>query len=133
MIYIIQLAMKPVILFLNILLLSSLNSRIYAQDSVRVNSNLNFFLDCWDCDFNFVRQELEFVSFVRDPNLADVHILVSESRTGSGGRKYFMNFIGLKDLEGLNYEYEYISEQMETHDETRNGLLKLIQTGILQY
>ena len=108
-------------------------SQTFGQDEQRNSNNLNFFLDCWDCDFNFVRQELEFVSFVRDPNLADVHILVSESRTGGGGRKYFMNFIGLKELEGVNYEYGYISEQMETNDETRKGLLKLIQAGILQY
>jgi hypothetical protein len=117
--------------FLFVLTLTQIQT--FGQDEQRSSNHLNFFLDCWDCDFNFVRQELEFVSFVRDPNLADVHILVSESRTGSGGRKYFMNFLGLKDLKGVNYEYEYISVQMETNDETRKGLLKLIQTGILQY
>ena len=125
--------MKPFKTILKILIFILIVFNVKGQDTVKVNSNLNFFLDCWDCDFTFVRQELEFVSFVRDPKLADVHILVSESRTGSGGTKYFMNFIGLNALEGENYEYEYISEQMETHDETRKGLLKLIQTGILQY
>ncbi len=125
--------MKTTNLTLFLLFLVLFQFHVSAQDSTRVNSNLNFFLDCWDCDFDFVRQELEFVSFVRDPKLGDVHILVSESRTGGGGRKYFMNFIGLKNLEEVNYEYEYTSEQAETHDEIRKGLLKLIQTGILQY
>ncbi len=125
--------MKFFCLAITIIFISLPPMQLKAQDSIQVNSNLNFFLDCWDCDFTYVRQELEFVSFVRDPKLADVHILVSESRTGAGGTKYFMNFIGLKNLENVNYEYEYISEQLETHDETRKGLLKLIQTGILQY
>ena len=97
------------------------------------NKEIKFFLDCYRCDFDFVRQELEFVSFVRDPNLADVHILSSSSRTGSGGYKYFLNFIGMKQLDNQNLEYEYISEQSATSDEIRKGLLKLIKTGVLHY
>jgi hypothetical protein len=96
-------------------------------------NSLNFFLDCYRCDFTFVRQELDFISFVRNPKLADVHILASNSQTGSGGRKYFLNFIGLNNLEGQNMEYEYFAEQSATRDEIRKGLLKLIKTGILQY
>jgi len=79
------------------------------SQSKPTNKEIKFFLDCYRCDFDFVRQELEFVSFVRDPNLADVHILSSSSRTGSGGYKYFLNFIGMKLLENQNLEYEYIS------------------------
>ena len=105
----------------------------FAQEQSATNSTLKFFLDCRDCDFDFVRQELKFVSFVRNPKLADVHILTTTSSTGSGGKKYFMNFIGLRELEGQNSEYEYYSEQTATSDERRKGLLKLIQTGILQY
>ena len=113
--------------------LFSVITKSFAQEELSNQGGLNFFLDCYSCDFNFVRQELEFVSFVRDPNIADVHILTTSSRTGSGGRKYFMNFIGLKELDGINFEYEYSSEQNSTDDEIRKGLLKLIQTGVLQY
>ena len=80
-----------------------------------------------------MRQELEFVSFVRDPKLADVHILSSHSHTGSGGRIFFMEFIGKETFEGQNFKYEYTAEQSETDDTTRKGLIKIIQTGILQY
>ncbi len=96
-------------------------------------TTLNFFLDCWDCDFTFVRQELEFVSFVRDPKPADVHILSSSQRTGSGGEKFFLNFIGLNTFQGQDYEYQYMADQSETRDEVRQGLLKIIKTGVLQY
>ena len=80
-----------------------------------------------------MRQELEFVSFVRDSKLADVHILSSHSHTDSGGRKFFVQFIGMNTFEGQNFDYEYLAEQSETEDQTRKGLLKLIKTGILQY
>ena len=104
-----------------------------AQENQESKKQLNFFLECEACDFTFVRQELEFVSFVRDPKLADVHILSSHSHTGSGGRKFFIQFIGLKTFDGQNFDYEYLAEQSETDDQTRKGLLKLIQTGVLQY
>jgi hypothetical protein len=67
------------------------------------------------------------------PQGADVHILVTDSQTGSGGRKYFMNFIGLEGFKDLNYEYDVITDQSDTEDDVRNALLKIIKTGILQY
>jgi hypothetical protein len=101
------------------------------QDSIP--KVLNFFLDCDDCDFNFVREELPFIAFVRDPQLADVHILVTDSQTGSGGNKYFLNFIGLKAFNGVNYEYTVITKQDDTDDDIRNSLLKFLKIGILPY
>lgn len=116
-----------------ILFLFYLNFQTYGQAPLEKRHSLNFFLDCEDCDFTFVRQELGFVSFVRDPKQADVHILVSESHTGSGGRKYFLNFIGLGSLEGDNYEYQFTTSQLDTDDDIRRGLLQRLKTGILQY
>jgi hypothetical protein len=105
----------------------------FSQENTFPKEQLKFFLDCHDCDFTFVRQELPFISFVRNPQLADVHILSSESRTGSGGRKYFLNFIGMNGLTGKNADYEYLSGQSETDDDVRRGLLKIIKTGILHF
>lgn len=94
---------------------------------------INFFMDCHDCDLDFVRQKLPFVSFVRDPKLADVHLLVSDSDTGSGGKKFFLNFIGQGTFENQNFQYEYIAGQSDTEDDIRNGLLKIFKVGILPY
>ncbi|QIA09468.1 hypothetical protein [Draconibacterium halophilum] len=117
------------IIFCLICFISSSN----AQESDSTATNPKFFLECWECDFNLVRQELNFVSFVRDPNLADVHILSSTQRTGSGGRKIFLNFIGQNRFEDVDYDYEYLADQSETRSETRQGLLKIIKTAVLQY
>ncbi len=114
-------------------LLIILSSNAGAQEKEKKPTLISFFLDCEDCDFTFVRQELSFVSFVRDPQLAYVHILVTDSNTGSGGNKYFLNFIGLKEFKGLNYDYTVISGQSDTDDDVRKMLLKVIKIGILPY
>lgn len=124
---------KGTILFIWIAGFIQIQFYSFGQETSDKQSNLNFFLDCWECDFVFVRQELKFVSFVRDPKLADVHILSSSQRTGSGGERFFLNFIGLNTFKGQDYEYEYLAGQSETQDEIRHGLLKVIKVGILQY
>jgi hypothetical protein len=104
-----------------------------SQEPEKKTGIINFFLDCYHCDFTFVRQELDFVSFVREPQLADVHILVTESNTGGGGSKFFFNFIGLKEFKGLDYDYTIITNQSDTEDDIRKALLKIIKIGILPY
>jgi hypothetical protein len=120
------------IIFLSIALQSILIIG-FSQEPEKKTEIINFFLDCEDCDFTFVRQELPFISFVRVPQGADVHILVTDSKTGSGGRKYFLNFIGLRGFQDQNYEYPLITDQSDTEDDVRNDLLKIIKAGILQY
>ncbi|MCX6334909.1 MAG: hypothetical protein NT092_11505 [Bacteroidia bacterium] len=103
------------------------------QDPEKKPGIISYYLDCEDCDFTFVRQELPFVSFVRDPQLADVHILVTNSNTGSGGDKFFLNFIGRNDFKGIDYEYNVTTSQSDTDDDIRKSLLKMLKIGILQY
>jgi hypothetical protein len=105
----------------------------FSQESEKKTGMISFYLDCFHCDFDFVRQELPFISFVRDPLLADVHILVSQSNTGSGGEKFFLNFIGRNDLKGVDYEYNVTTNQSDTEDDVRKALLKMLKIGILQY
>ena len=126
--------MKPFLKFL--LLVFAFNlffSEGKCQETEARPGTINFFLDCFHCDFTFVRQELPFISFVRDPQLADVHILMSESETGGGGDKYFLNFIGLKSFKGMDFEYTTTTTESDTDDDIRKALLKLIKIGVLPY
>ncbi|HLN22004.1 MAG TPA: DUF481 domain-containing protein [Bacteroidales bacterium] len=108
---------------------------IFCSDTYGQNNTpgINFYIECEDCDPDYIRQEMSFISFVRDPNLADVHILVTESNTGSGGHKYFLSFIGKKEFEGRDYEYTTNSGPNDTDDQIRKNLNKIFITGILQY
>ncbi|MBN1108991.1 MAG: hypothetical protein JXA55_09475, partial [Bacteroidales bacterium] len=104
-----------------------------AQNSENEKVNLSFFLDCSACDFTYVRQELPFISFVREPGMADVHILVTSSETGGGGDVFFFNFFGRNECDGLNFEYNVTTNQSDTDYKIREALLKIIKTGIVQY
>jgi hypothetical protein len=57
---------------------------------------LRVFLDCqWECDFDYLRREITFVDHVRDPQSADIHVLVTTEPTGGGGMRWNLQFIGL--------------------------------------
>ncbi len=114
------------------LLIATISS-VHAQEIIEKKALINFFIDCEDCDLTYVRQKLPFVSLVRDPKLADVHLLVSDSQTGSGGRKYFMNFIGINNFKDKNFQFEFIANQSDTEDDVRKGLLKIFKIGMLSY
>src|SRR4051812_41803062 len=65
---------------------------------------LSVYVDCQEyeaCDFDFFRTELTFVNWVRDRQVADVHILVTTQTTGAGGSEFTATFIGLRHFAGL--------------------------------
>lgn len=91
------------------------------------------FLDCGMCDSDYIRTEITFVNYVRDRKEAQVHVLITTQRTGSGGREYTISFIGQFDFEGLNDTQKYFSEQTDTQDEIREGLTNTIKIGLAGY
>ena len=91
------------------------------------------FLDCQSCDNDYIRTEITFVNYVRDRKEAQVHVLITTQRTGSGGREYTISLIGQLDFEGLNDTQKYFSEQTDTQDEIRAGLTNAIKIGLTSY
>src|SRR5215207_4196884 len=55
--------------------------------SQSIGRAFSLFLDCrdLDCESDFYRQETAFVDHVRERTEADVHLLVTQQQTGSGG------------------------------------------------
>jgi len=91
------------------------------------------FLDCHQCDMDFIRNEITFVNFVRDRKLADVHILVTIQSTGSGGREYSLEFIGQNTYYDIRNTLKYVSNQTDTDDEQRKGLVRILKMGLVPY
>lgn len=104
-----------------------------AQDSTRT---INVFLDCrgWGaCDEGFVRDEITFVNYVRNKEDADVHLLITDQTTGSGGSEFTLRFLGYNEFEGLNKTLKYYTAESDTEDEERNGLNQYIKMGLFTY
>ncbi len=81
----------------------------------------------------YLRSEISFASFVRDPHLAQIHVLITDQKTGSGGRKFKISFIGQEEFSGQDQNLYYISPQSDTDDQRREGLAKVIKMGLMPY
>jgi len=81
----------------------------------------------------FLRSEISFVTYVRDPNLAQVHIFITEQHTGSGGKKHLISFIGKENYQDQNQNLFYYSQQSDTDIERREGLSHVIEMGLMPY
>jgi hypothetical protein len=104
-----------------------------AQDQQAALPPLRVFLDCGPCDFDYVREEVPVVDYVRDRAVADVHVLVTTQDTGGGGEEYIFNFIGLGALEGRADTLTYVSQQFMTEDEEREGYTQTFSLGLVRY
>lgn len=105
------------------------NERTAQEEALRV------FIDYPEDDHTdrYLRSEIPFVSYVRDPYLAQIHILISVQKTGSGGRKFTLSFMGREDFEGQDQSLFYISLSSETDNQMRKGLAKIIKMGLMPY
>lgn len=96
---------------------------------------LRVYLDCQThgCDFNYFRTAIDWVDWMRDPQDADVHILVTSQSTGSGGRAYTLDFIGRGPFAGRADTLHYEVPPKTTADERRQGLSHEIRLGLVPY
>jgi len=91
------------------------------------------FIDCGDCDIDYIRTEITFVNYVRDRKEAQVHILITTLRTGSGGREYTLSFTGQNEFAGLDDTQQYYSNKTDTEDEVRLGMVNALKMGLMGY
>lgn len=91
------------------------------------------FIDCRRCDINYIKTEITFVNYVRDRKEADVHVLITTQRTGSGGTEHTTAFIGLRDYADIQNTLTYTSNQTDTADDVRRGLVRVLKMGLVQY
>ncbi len=105
-----------------------------AQVSSPPADGLKVFVDCSDgCDFDFLRQEITYVSYVRDRRDADVHVLVTTQHTSSGGREYRIQYIGIGRFVDQGHRSSYVSSGSDTSDERRRGFTRVMTLGLTPY
>jgi len=91
------------------------------------------YVDCRSCDQDYFRSEILMADFVRDRQLADVHILFNRERTGSGGVQFIMEFIGRNRFDGLRDTLIRSFTDSDTDDTIREGLAETIRLGLVRY
>jgi hypothetical protein len=130
---------SPIVFLLLLWLFCSLPTTHLLADDPKVNvddlkeSAPKVFLDCRRCDRDYFRNEITYVNYVRDRKDADIHVLVTDQSTGSGGREYTFAFIGLNQFAGLDNTLTYSSSPNNTRDDTRKGHVEVMKRGLFPY
>ena len=114
-------------------LFSLLPDAASAQSQPLTAGRLKVYLDCDACFGDFIREAVNIVEYVRDPAEADVHVLVTSSQTGSGGRERSVALIGVGRFKGTDFKLRALSENGDTEDTQRQRLATVIKIGILNY
>jgi len=128
--------MRFFVLIVLLLAIPLVGKKTYQQESdfLKIKEDApNVFIDCDYCDMDYIRKEIKFVNYVVEPHKADVYILITRLRTGSGGRKYTLEFTGQGRFEGINDKLFVISAQYDTRDKVREKLVKVLKLGLIQY
>ncbi|MDE2957344.1 MAG: hypothetical protein OXU68_10130 [Bacteroidota bacterium] len=95
--------------------------------------SLRVFLDCGRCDESRVRTEIPFVDYVRDPQMADVHIFVTTNFTVLSGRELELSFIGLNEHSRSNITLKRTVPQNSSGEEARTILHDAIRVGLIPF
>ena len=96
--------------------------------------SLQVFLDCGgECDFDFIRREIPFVSWVVDRTHAHVHVLVTEQDTGGGGEVFTLEFIGRERFDGTRYRLRETTAATAVPDEVRRQLTRALALGLVRF
>jgi hypothetical protein len=117
------------------LLLCVCTGEVIALQPTATSASINVYLDCeaFGCDFDYFRTELTMVNWVRDRQVADIHLLVTTQQTGSGGREFTVTFLGLRQFAGVNDTLKYVAPPAASEDEMRKGLGGVFRLGFVRY
>lgn len=115
-------------------MLSVIPNLVFGQEGEQntQNGQVRVFLDCSRCNSSFIREEVQFVNFVRDKEDAQVHLLITRERTG-GGLEYKLQVLGRGIFLGQDNTMSYVSFSSDTNDEERRGLVRYVRAILFPY
>src|SRR5690606_11755631 len=82
---------------------------------------------------DFVRDEITWVDFVRQPQDADLQIIGNSTQTGAGGTERTLRFVGSGAYAGTDFTLRAVTLPNEPVDTQRRSLLSVIQIGLLSF
>ncbi len=104
------------------------------RDTARVSA-VRVYLDCQTrgCDFDFMRDQIRWSTWVRDRLFADVQLLVTSLRTGSGGSEYTIEAIGLDRFKGRADTAQVFTNPNDADDVVRRQLSRTFSLLLAPY
>ncbi len=120
--------MKFALTFTLSLLLSAF---LFAQN---LTNRPDIFIDCqMNCDWIYIKQEIQFVNYMQNRQEADIYILATRQTTGAGGREVQLAFIGNNDFSAIKDTTKYFTDPNATDAIEREQFVKELKKGLLQF
>lgn len=105
-----------------------------AQNTRQIPHRLKVFVDCLNgCDMDFIRTEINIIDYSLDRQAADVHVLINDQNTGSGGDEYQLIFIGQNQFKTMADTLRFVNGANNTDFEERALLVKYLKIGLAPY
>jgi len=99
------------------------------QGRVRVFLDMQIFY----VDFDHLRREVPFVDWVRQPQDADVHILMASQPAGSGGMALTLTFIGRERFADRTDTLTAFTDRDATESEARDVFTRTLKLGLMPF
>jgi hypothetical protein len=115
-----------ILLFLIICTESGFGQKIPVDADTTRRSAVKIFLDCYECDMNYIRQEIPYINYVRDVHEAQVYILETKQDAGSGGEQFTFTFQGQGEFKGMNDTLIFTSSPDQTNTIIREKRMRLL-------
>jgi hypothetical protein len=93
------------------------------------------FFDCNgpSCNSQYYRTEINWVNWVNDREVADLHIIMGSLSTGAGGREYQLDFLGVDPDEAYVDQHLYRALATDTEREALDGVTHTLGLGIANW
>ncbi len=125
--------MKKILLLLILLNISFVLLNAQTNKDESRSGAVKVYLVCNGCDLQYIKDEINYVSYVRDPREADVTVLKTSQNAGNGGKKYTLIFEGRHKFLNRNDTLEFSTMPDATADDIRKLTVKYLKTGLMYY
>ncbi len=98
------------------------------DDSLR-NDALSVFMEA----DNYTKEAIPFINYVRDKAYADLIIIYTSQRTGSGGKEHTYYIEGQNRFDGEMDTLKFSTNTNDTTDEIRSTKVRILKLGLAEY
>lgn len=120
---------------IKILLLALICLDLTAKENVKdiQSEPLKVYYDGGGSLFSFLKNDINFVQFVRDPLDAQILLQINSQSTGDGGKKFSLYFTGQKYFENINDTLITTIPANKSDVERYNEIVRVVKLGLVSY
>ena len=134
-----------ILFFLSIFLFLSINSRAGEEKGdlktkskgtptyQKRDDKLRVFVEGIWLDMDYLRRRMRYVDFVMEPAVADVHIIINNRVSGSGGHVYSMMYNNLTFDNFSDFTISATTLSSDTYEEERKKIADALALGLMPF